>query len=153
FELLLSRRLRARGEGHLLVVQSEPPAWLERLFADAGAEIAVIDFDAEGIGGLRRLARLCPVHGVEVLLFGVCGLHQREWLWSMMRSPQRLVFWDHSSGWKRRPRWFAPIHALERLLYARRDVRMIAVSDFVRKRLVDCERVPDARVTTVYNGI
>lgn len=153
FELLLSRRLRDRGEGHLLILQTRPPAWLERLFADAGATVEAIDFEAEGLQGVRRLSELCAAHGVRVLIFSFFGLHQPAWLAAMVRCRQRLVFWEHASGRKRRPSWFVAIHGLERILYAMRGVRMIGVSEFVRRRLIDDENVPAARVEKIYNGV
>lgn len=153
FELLLARRLRDRGDGHLLILRARPPEWLGRLFADAGAEVQVIDFDAEGLGGVNRLLRLCRARGVRTLLFSFFGLHQPAWLYAMLRGGPRLVFWEETSGWPRRPAWFAGVHATERLLYAARDVRFVAVSGFVRRRLVECERIPVCRVQLVYNGV
>jgi glycosyltransferase involved in cell wall biosynthesis len=114
-------------------------------------EFAAFDYGGGGVGAFVRLLR---ARGVDALYL----TDRATWSWRYplfrLAGVRRIVVHDRTSGARRRRA--APVRmakrALHRLPWLSGDT-FVAVSDYVRGRLVGVNGTPPARTHRVYNGI
>lgn len=114
-------------------------------------EFAAFDY---GRGRARDFARLLRARGVDALYL----TDRPTWSWRYplyrLAGVRRIIVHDRTSG-ARTPRG-AAVHLAKRVLHARPWLSadaFVAVSDFVRGRLVAVNGTPPARTHRIYNGI
>jgi len=167
YVIKLAERLEAAGWRSVAGFWGRPAAWLEAELRRAGAELIVLSEQPEFAGrahwpaGLardlrqarlfRRLARVLDpavVHLHFCVMFSLLPFALR------LGGARNIVFTEHISLPIRR-RAPAPDLAvrLRNGLCMRVVSRVLPVSDFVRRRLVESDHVPPQQATVLYNGV
>ena len=147
---------RLAREGHRVTVcyaalPDGPPARMR------GAPFDFVAFDyarTRTLAGTRDFARLLRRLGVDALYL----TDRPTWSWRYplyrLAGVRRMIVHDRTSG--ARTRRSAPARALKRLLHRLPWLGAdcyVAVSEYVRARLVECNGTPPERTHRVYNGI
>lgn len=167
YAVKLAEALEAAGWRSVQCVWGRPPAWLEAELRRAGAEVLVLSEQPEfegradwpaGLGRdvrmarlLRRLARVLRpdvVHLHFCVIFSILPLG----LW--LGGARNIVFTEHISlPIVRRPLARDLVARLRNRLCLRFVRRVLPVSGYVRRRLIESDHVPPAKATVLYNGV
>jgi glycosyltransferase involved in cell wall biosynthesis len=148
----LSLRLAARGITPVLTVSEEPAREVREIFEQAGAEVVARSYHQSPYSywrHIRRMARGRSVRFAHVRFFDYfAGV-----LWMCRLSGIRtILFTEANSGeWKGRG-WRAALVRLRTAFMCRPLTRAIAISAFIRGRLISVG-IPQDRIAVVYNGV
>lgn len=147
----LSDELVRRGLAVLLTVSEDPAQEVRRRFEEAGARVLACSYHARPLrywAHIRRAARAFDVRIAHVRFFDYFSLV----LWMCRLSGIRnVVFTEANSGEWRSGGIKAALVRLRTALLCRPLVRVIAISDFIRRRLA-AVGIPPGRIALVYNG-
>ncbi len=167
YTVSLARRLAAEGWQSVQVFWGPPPAWLRAELEEAGTVVRALTEEPEFAGrvdwpaGLGRDLRLVRIARRLVREFNPDVTHLHFFVaFSLLPLMLRLagvrqaVFTEHISlPFIRRN----PLRDLAAWLRNRFSMlfvqKMVAVSDYVRRRVVLCDHVPSNKAMVIYNGI
>jgi glycosyltransferase involved in cell wall biosynthesis len=167
YTVRLAERLAEEGWRSVQAFWGPPPGWLRDALEQAGAVVHVISDEPE-FGGRRdwpagpgrdwRFARVAcryvRAERPDVTHLHFCVAFSLLPLMLRLAAARNVLFTEHISlpFIHRQP--LRDLVALARNRLCMSSVtRMLAVSDFVRRRLVQCDHVPSSKVTVLYNGI
>ncbi|MFL5539132.1 MAG: glycosyltransferase family 4 protein, partial [Longimicrobiaceae bacterium] len=144
-------------EGHRVTVGYPPPGeGLSATLRGAPFAFARVDYPAALASAAGLAAFLRALRRLRVDALYLTDRPTWSWRYALYRAAgvRTLVVHDRTSGERTRrgPGALAAKRALHRVPGLSADV-CIAVSDFVRRRLVEVNGVPAGRVARVYNGI
>lgn len=127
---------------------------LPEIIASTDIEVVEHDFNDRSASGLARLAAIIRRHRIRSVYLTDREYYAPMYAFLRLVGVRVIVQHDHKPG-ERPPARF-PKKFLKKLIYAARILscdHYIAVSDFVRKRMISSAAIPAERCTTVLNGI
>ncbi|MFQ5850248.1 MAG: glycosyltransferase family 4 protein [Candidatus Binatia bacterium] len=152
FHLRLCCGLRARGGVPILVVPRRLPDLVRSRFEENGAEVLTLDYNQGRyqyyveVGKLIRKYSISLVHSRFFLYYSAI-----PWM-ARLHGVRRIVFTEATGGeWKPKS-WKAHLVRLRARLACLPMTRLIAVSEFIKRRLVSLG-IGEDRVVVVYNGV
>jgi glycosyltransferase involved in cell wall biosynthesis len=153
YAVALSRSLLERGWRSVLIFSGPPVPEVESLFEQAGATVEVF----RGRDNFRQdmdLLRILLKYRAEVLHFHFFEHYSLLPLWASLARPKLLAFTDHF----RQPQPIGPLTRLECFLWDRvffrlLRVQILAVSEHIKRTLVDCYHLSPRRVQVIHNGV
>jgi glycosyltransferase involved in cell wall biosynthesis len=167
YAVKLAEALEAAGWRSVQCVGGRPPGWLEAELRRAGAEVLVLSEQPEfegradwpaGLGRDMRMARLlgrlARVLRPDVVHLHFCVIFSILPLGLWLGGARNIVFTEHISlPIVRRPLARDLAARLRNGLCLRFVRRVLPVSGYVRRRLVESDHVPPAKATVIYNGV
>lgn len=153
FELRLTRRMTTEGIRHVETFLEYPPDDLKRQFEEAGAVFDVLPLNGRK-AFYQQAARLIRRYQPEVVHISFFPFLTPLTHLARLCGVRKVLYTDHSSGMPSQKNKLkgAVFHACNRFCASGME-RVIAVSQFVGRRLVEVAKVPLDRVRVVYNGI
>ena len=167
YTVRLARALAARGWRSVQAFWGPPPRWLEAELRAAGAELLVLSAQPEfaarnawpsgmarDLAMARLLRRLARTLGPDVVHLHFCVVFSLLPLALRAGGARHVVATEHISlpfATRSLPRDVAA--RLRNRLCLGAVARILAVSDYVRRRLVVSDHVPASLVEVLYNGV
>jgi len=154
FELQLAGRLQAADLKQVKAFVADPPDSIREQFVQRGAEISSLSRSCGPVAYYSSAAALFRRHRPDVLHLSFFPVLTPLIRIARFCGVRKIALTDHSSG---RPRPKSPWK--ERLFLAANHFnaaavdKVIAVSNFVRKRLIGSSGFPSEKVRVIYNGI
>lgn len=153
FTLFLSQALKKRGWRSVLVFASPLPGPLSSRFDEAGAIIETFSKDSV-FKCYKSLMRILWKYRPEVVHFHFFQFFSVLPILASMARPKLLVFTDHVT----QPNRLSTVTGLECLIWDRivlrlLDTKILAVSNHIKKTLVNFYHMTPQRVQVLYNGI
>jgi len=153
YAIFLSRALKERGWKSLLVFSRSPIAPVARDLEAGGAETAVFSRGSTSAiySQLFRLLRRYRPEVIHVHFFEYFSLLPFV---ALLARPKLLVFTDHY----RQPQPISSTTRMacflwDRVLFRRSKTRIVAISDHIKRTLVDCYGMAPERIRVIYNGV
>lgn len=148
----LSHRLSERGIIPVIVTSEPAEKEVRQLFEQAGARVYSGSYHTHPFrywSQVRQIARDYSVRIVQVRFFDYFTFV----FWMCRLSGIRnVMFTEANSGEMKGRGWKLALLRLRTAVMCRPLVQLIAISDFIRVRLVDLG-VPGGRIQVVYNGV
>ncbi|MGE5486355.1 MAG: glycosyltransferase family 4 protein [bacterium] len=148
----LATALRQRGVSTVIALSGEPAPGVRQRFEAAGAEVVVLPYNRPSAGYARALSRLfrerevALVHARYFDYFSLVPWHAK------LAGASKIIFTEANSGeWQPHLLTRGLVRSRARLTTAPVD-RIIAISEFVRRRLVSLGICRD-KTAVVYNGV
>ena len=167
YTVRLAARLRDAGWRSVQAFWGPPPAWLDAELRAAGAEVLVLSKEPELRGRAawppgpardtqvaRLMQRLARRYAPDIVHLHFCVLF--SWLPFALRlgGAKGIVATEHISLPIQRRSLLLDLAVRARNAACLLPVRRIlSVSGFVRRRLIESDHVPPAKITVLYNGI
>jgi len=160
--LFLCGELKRRGHVCYLGFIAEPIPSIRQKFEDAGARVVNVFFGAPPLSGsnlmdkvreMTSLYRIINKYSIDLVHINFVGLTNPS-LWGVYLAGVKIVFTEHASGSALVRSPFK--QALSKMLHfvlSCRVAKYIAVSDFVRHRLLQTHHVSGNKSVTIYNGV
>jgi glycosyltransferase involved in cell wall biosynthesis len=167
YAVKLAGRLEAEGWRSVAAFWGRPPRWLEAEFREAGAEVLVLSEQLE-FGGradwppgwtrdlrmARLFARLGRIIAPDIVHLHFCVIFSPLPFGLRMGGVRNIVATEHISLPVRRRRGVRRAAARTRNRLCLRVMRrVLAVSGYVRRRLIESDQIPPEKVSVLYNGI
>jgi glycosyltransferase involved in cell wall biosynthesis len=152
FHARLCAALRQRGGAPVVALSGEPPEAIRRRLEASGAEVVALPYRGVSLkyfNDLRNLIETRRISLVHIHYFDYfSALH---WL-ARRAGARRIVFTDTNSGeWNPHTR-FAGLVRLRAIAATTPVSRLIAISDFIRQRLISLG-LPPEKIAVVYYGV
>jgi glycosyltransferase involved in cell wall biosynthesis len=150
--LTLCRALTAAGIRPVLTFSEDFPDTLKARFRDGGAEVVVLSYGRGARHYLRGLARIVSqfrVSTVHVCFFDYFSAV--PWL-ARLQGVRHIVYEHQNSGAVKARSWRKALLRLRTLVATVPLMRVIAISDFARRQLIEAG-MPDAKIVVRYLGI
>ena len=152
FHLRLSRALVARGITPVLTYAADLPADIRTRLEESGAAVRVLNYGPDRKAYFRALGAIVREFRVETAHVRFFDYFSAvPWL-ARLRGVRRIVFTESNGGEYTPGFWKAPLIRLRTRLLCHPITRVIAISDFIRRRLV-AVGIPERKIHLVYNGI
>ena len=148
----LSQRLSERGIIPVIVTSETPGDDVRKLFEQAGARISSGSYHAHPFrywSQIRQIARDYSVRMVQVRFFDYFTLV--FWM-CRLSGIRKVIFTEANSGERKGQGWKLALLRLRTAITCYPLVRLIAISEFIRGRLVDVG-APSPKIQVVYNGV
>ena len=148
----LALRLSSRGIVPLITTSEPVSEEVHKRFEEAGARMVACSYHANPLRywhHIRQIARQYSVRIAHVRFFDY--FTAVFWLcrWSGIRN---VILTEANSGERTTPGWKMALLRLRTAVMCRPLVKAIAISEFIRLRLIDLG-VPADRIEVVYNGV
>jgi len=150
--LQFSRALIARGVRPVLVFSEAPVEDLRSRFLAAGVEVQAINYGKGVLHYYRELGRTIKnysVTAVHIAFFNYFNLI--PWL-ARLRGVRYIVYQERNPGVLQAKFWKKQLIRLRTRAAAFPMTRAIAISDFIRRQLVEVG-IPDRKLSLVYHGV
>ncbi len=150
--LALCQALTARGGIPVLVTAAQPPDASRRRYQATGARVETINYE-HGLlpyaTHLRRLIRRYSIDTVHLRYF----VHWTELQWlARVLGVRNIIVTDAESGVQTTVAWRRTLLQLRSRTLTHPTGRMIAISDFVRQRLVGAD-IREEKIVVIHNGV
>jgi len=150
--LRICRRLKSLGIRPVLVYAAELPPDIDKRLREGGAEIEVISYQKGRFHFYQALGRMIKDHSISIV--HVCFFDYFSlipWL-ARLKGMRAIIYEELNSGLMRATSWKAKLLQLRTLLTTWPIVRIIAVSEFVKKDLIK-RGISADRILVKYLGI
>ncbi len=152
FHARLCAGLRQRGGSPILALSGKPTDAIRRRFEASGAEVVALPYRGVTPRYFRDLRDLIGSRRISLVHLRYFDYFSAlPWL-ARLAGARRIVFTDANSGeWSPRAR-FARLVRLRAIAATTPVSRLIAISDFIRQRLIALGPPPE-KIAVVYNGV
>jgi glycosyltransferase involved in cell wall biosynthesis len=150
--LRICRRLKSLGIRPVLVYAAELPPDIHKRLREGGAEIEIISYQRGRFHFYRALGRMINYYSISIV--HVCFFDYFSlipWL-ARLQGMRAIIYEELNSGLMRATSWKAKLLQLRSMLTTWPIVRIIAVSEFVKKDLIK-RGISADRILVKYLGI
>ncbi len=154
FELLLAKRMSREGYRHVKVFVAYPPTDLRENYKNAGADMDFLPVISNRMAYYQQAITLFRKHRPDVLHLSFFPFLTPMVHVARLCGIRKVIFTDHSSGLPSTKKWGRSLaYRCCNLINSSGFNHIIAVSNFVRDRLIKTANVPEDRISVVYNGV
>lgn len=152
FHARLCAALRRRGGAPVLAFSGEPPDAIRRRFEDCGAAVVALPYRGVSLRYFRDLRNLIASRRISLVHIRYFDYFSAlSWL-ARLAGARRVVFTDANSGERNLRARFPTLVRLRTIAATVPVSRLIAISDFIRQRLV-AVGIPPEKIDIVHNGV
>ena len=148
----IARRISACGITPVITTSEEVTEPVLRLFEEAGARVIACSYPADPLSYWRHIRRMSREYTVLLAHLRFFDYFSFVFWLCRLSGIRNVLFTEANSGERKRSRWKLASLRLRTKIMCYPILRVIAISEFVRARLVDVG-IPSDRVQVIYNGI
>ena len=144
--------LLARGVMPILILPKLLPDAVLSRFKESGIEVLTLNYNKGRYHYYRALGRLIKKYGITLVHIRWFDNYSAIAWMARLHGVRRIVFTDAESGEWTPKFWKAPFVRLCAILAGLPMTRVIAVSEFVKQRLMNLG-IDEERIVVIYNGV
>lgn len=148
----LAQRLSSRGIVPLITTSEPVSEEVHRRFEEAGARLVACSYHANPLQYWRHIRQIARQYSVRIAHVRFFDYFTAVFWLCRLGGIRNVIFTEANSGERAAPGWKLALLRLRTAVMCRPLVRSIAISEFIRLRLIDLG-VPAARIEVVYNGV